>query len=239
MGNHLVIFIYLFVVVLVVSCSDDNKNETHDDVIGQTQGCKKSDYLQASKSEYILPYLVDESYPVVQGNCDLYSHKKSAVLNGHNVGDLRYAYDFGLPVDAKVIATRSGKVFNVIDKNPNYIANLSTTNFILIQHSDKTLARYIHLTQDGALVEIGDEVSQGDIIGISGSSGVSLPHLHFDVFEEDSITCTMGNESYNAAGGIMIEHGCKTIPITFRNSEPLDTPLLRSKSYRAMNVDAE
>ncbi|MBT8124518.1 MAG: M23 family metallopeptidase, partial [Gammaproteobacteria bacterium] len=154
-------------------------------------------------------------------------------------GDLRYAYDFGLPVYAKVVASKGGRVFNVIDKNPNYIASLSTVNFILIQHYDETIARYIHLTQDGALVEIGDEVNQGDIIGLSGSSGTSIPHLHFDVFEEDSISCTMGHESYDAAGGIMVEHGCKTIPITFRNSEPLDTPLLRSKSYRALDINVE
>ena len=40
----------------------------------------------------------------------------------------------------------------------------------------------MHLTQNGALVEIGQTVSRGDTIGLSGYTGLAgYPHLHFVV----------------------------------------------------------
>ena len=53
-------------------------------------------------------------------------------------------------------------------------------NKIVIKHDDGTFAQYMHLTQNGALVEIGEEISQGDLIGSSGNTGLAgFPHLHF------------------------------------------------------------
>jgi murein DD-endopeptidase MepM/ murein hydrolase activator NlpD len=55
-------------------------------------------------------------------------------------------------------------------------------NWVMVRHDDGTVARYIHLTQNGALVELGDRVVRGQAIGLSGNSGASTgPHLHFDV----------------------------------------------------------
>ncbi len=59
-------------------------------------------------------------------------------------------------------------------------------NLIFILHADGTIARYLHLQQGGAHVEVGDRVAAGALIGYSGNTGYSQsPHLHFDVFSVD------------------------------------------------------
>lgn len=61
----------------------------------------------------------------------------------------------------------------------------------ILDASEKRLI-YAHLRK--VLVNAGDEVCQGDIIGLSGCSGGSrIPHLHFEVRKFD--TCHSGEEN--------------------------------------------
>ncbi len=54
---------------------------------------------------------------------------------------------------------------------------------IIIQHEDGSRAGYWHLQHNGALVNVGDTVEQGQEIGLSGKTGLALfPHLHFLVW---------------------------------------------------------
>jgi murein DD-endopeptidase MepM/ murein hydrolase activator NlpD len=56
-------------------------------------------------------------------------------------------------------------------------------NYIVIQHADGTRAGYWHLQKDGALVNVGDTVRRGQVIGLSGKTGYAFqPHLHFIVW---------------------------------------------------------
>ena len=55
-------------------------------------------------------------------------------------------------------------------------------NAVVILHADNTVALYGHMTQNGVLVEPGEQVTQGDVLALSGNSGQSpVPHLHFQV----------------------------------------------------------
>ena len=57
-------------------------------------------------------------------------------------------------------------------------------NYVIIKHADSTFADYHHLKSGGARVKIGDEVTTGQPIGLSGHTGfASKPHLHFMVFQ--------------------------------------------------------
>ncbi|WP_419901400.1 M23 family metallopeptidase [Kiloniella sp.] len=45
-----------------------------------------------------------------------------------------------------------------------------------------SLNKYLHLKKNGVLVEIGERVERGQVIGLSGNTGYSTaPHLHFHV----------------------------------------------------------
>lgn len=130
-----------------------------------------------SKSPYILPYPVGESYRLMQGYC--YPE------GGHRN---QLAYDFETPVGTQVIAARSGLVVKVRSDLPDDGKQLESGqhNHIMIKHDDGTVAFYAHLQQDSILVKVGDHVSQGQPIAQSGNSGNTrgIPHLHFGVYQD-------------------------------------------------------
>ena len=60
-------------------------------------------------------------------------------------------------------------------------------NSIVINHNDNTRAGYWHLQYNGAVVNVGDTVKQGQLIGYSGKTGYSaFPHLHFIVWRSEA-----------------------------------------------------
>ena len=97
------------------------------------------------------------------------------------------AYDFVLPIGAQVIAARAGLVRQVTEGFPDDGSSdpSAEPNEVWIEHDDGTAALYNHLRQHSVVVEVGQRVAQGQLIGESGNSGFSggLPHLHFQVLE--------------------------------------------------------
>lgn len=97
-----------------------------------------------------------------------------------------YAIDWSMPVGTNVHAARGGIVaafrsdVETGGPDPRYKKDY---NYIVIRHDDGTYAEYLHLDKDGVKVALGDQVEQGDVIGLSGDTGyTSEPHLHFAVF---------------------------------------------------------
>lgn len=206
-----------------------------------TFGCFIEDYSDAATSEYILPYQVGMTFRVSQGNCGRYTHKIICTAGGLSCGDLRYAYDFFIQIGLVILAARGGTVVAVEDQFSNSTTQSLEENFVIIEHVDGTIGRYLHLSPNSLMVNLGDTVSQGDPIALAGDSGFTgsipnfaNPHLHFDVIEEDSNTCTTKQSTIDANGGVLDISGCKTFPVTFRNAQPLDTPLLETKFYTAL-----
>ncbi len=78
----------------------------------------------------------------------------------------------------------------ILDKNDgsfdrNCTFNGDTPNYIALQHDDGSVSWYLHM-KDGGLTSkgIGDSVSQGEFLGVIGSSGSStIPHSHFEVYD--------------------------------------------------------
>lgn len=55
-------------------------------------------------------------------------------------------------------------------------------NYVAISHGSGNTTLYAHMSS--RKVEVGQYVNQGDVIGITGSTGNSTgPHLHFEVTE--------------------------------------------------------
>lgn len=220
-------------IALISACSATTKSD--DIKIGPSHGCWLSDYTPAERSEYVLPYPVGKKYHVPQGNCGAYTHIRSGVFQGLNFGDMRYAYDFNMPIGSEIVASRGGEVINLDESHKYFGDNALKQNFLIIIHEDGTGAYYGHLAHEGVLVEVGDKVKQGDVIALSGMSGYSygIPHLHFAVTEKESKNCDATGFDQSDRKTIKLSE-CKTIPITFKNADPLDTPPVTGKYYEAV-----
>lgn len=60
--------------------------------------------------------------------------------------------------------------------------NVLEANLILIAQDDGMIASYYHLKKGSVVVNAGDHVSTGQLLGKAGSSGISsAPHLHFQL----------------------------------------------------------
>ncbi len=90
------------------------------------------------------------------------------------------AIDLGMEVGEPIRATGNGVVEEVETScsGPGWCRN-GAGNFISIAHADGRFSRYLHLTD--VLVEEGQIITVGDLIGTSGETGQSSsPHLHYD-----------------------------------------------------------
>lgn len=126
---------------------------------------------------YLLPWTGEVSYPVTQG----------WNTGSHNNNSTRYAYDFGLPNNTPVRASRAGTVaWRKTDVTQCYDVPGTLGNGVIINHSDGTATLYYHLAPppNGVIATTG-RVYQGALIGRSGNTGYVIPcpggyHLHFN-----------------------------------------------------------
>ena len=197
-------------------------------------GCFVEVYPDPATSPYVLPYQVGMSFLVNNGNCGRYiTHRPNCTAlnsNGQLVdcGDGRYAYDFAMPVGIAILAARGGRVI-FVENSVSNDTNNGNGNQVNILHADNTVAAYLHFTPNTILVSVGDVVSKGDVLGMSGSSGFtdppgeSNPHLHIIVYRPPFIDC-----------GITDASGCVSAPVTFSNANPPDIPLIQDEIYEAL-----
>jgi murein DD-endopeptidase MepM/ murein hydrolase activator NlpD len=55
-------------------------------------------------------------------------------------------------------------------------------NYVVVSHGTGNTTLYAHLSKRS--VKVGDAVAQGDVLGVTGSTGNSTgPHLHFEITE--------------------------------------------------------
>jgi len=125
---------------------------------------------------YALPYGDGHSYRVLQGYGSRFSHR------GHE----EYAVDFDMPTGSAVHAARSGVVARIEESNSKGCWEDDCgqyANFVVVLHPDGTTGEYYHLDHEGVLVEVGDTVTRGQKIALSGNTGhTTMPHLHFAVY---------------------------------------------------------
>jgi murein DD-endopeptidase MepM/ murein hydrolase activator NlpD len=138
--------------------------------VGDQNAAHDDDHL------YSLPYSSGRSYRVIQGFGSRFSHS----------GLEEFAVDFDMPAGTPVHAARAGVVARIEESHSRGCWEDGCgkyANFIIILHSDGTTGEYYHLQKDGALVNVGDRVAQGQKIGYSGNTGhTTMPHLHFAVY---------------------------------------------------------
>ena len=217
-ANSLVIV--LFSLLVVQSCATIR---THID-----ENCVAvfaSEYPLPQDSRFILPWQVGESYQLTQGNCTSESHSVSAKQH--------MAFDFKMPIGTTLVAVDAGRVFAVVEQFKDGTDDRADeTNFIGIEHKGGFLSWYAHLTLNGALVKVGDQVSQGDVIGSSGDTGNSAyPHLHFYVQQ-------LNSECHDAETKTADFALCPQVPVSFSNASPGHAVLEEWVSYTALPYSA-
>ncbi len=90
------------------------------------------------------------------------------------IGKRHTGMDFACPPGNPVYATGDGTVILVKHERGGY------GNHIEVDHGFGYVTRYAHLSRTD--VEVGQKVSRGDCLGLSGRSGrITGPHLHYEV----------------------------------------------------------
>jgi murein DD-endopeptidase MepM/ murein hydrolase activator NlpD len=128
-----------------------------------------------------------------------------------------------MPIGTPVVAARAGIVKTTRSDSPDDGQEYGAHNYVFIRHADGTVAFYAHLMQDGVLVEYGDEVEAGQLIGYSGNSGQTgnNPHLHFGVYldwppeEGRDVPVNFRNASgqLDAHGGLAVWRLFEALPV--------------------------
>lgn len=91
-------------------------------------------------------------------------------VNGRNSGRHR-GYDIAVPMGTEVVAPNNGKVV-FAEKLKAFGGTMA------LDHGQGIHTLYFHLSK--FMAEIGQNVSKGDVIALSGNSGISSgPHLHW------------------------------------------------------------
>lgn len=138
---------------------------------------KGGKFIDDSSYIYSLPFENKKKVFLIQAYDSKMSHK----------GEL--ALDFKVKKKTKICAAREGVVIAArsdSEKGGLKPENMSDGNHISIKHYDGSIAHYWHLIKDGVLVNVGDTVTKGQVIGLTGNTGYSaFPHLHFEVIGYD------------------------------------------------------
>lgn len=175
----------------------------YDWTVGDQDATHDDDYL------YTLPYEPGHRYRVLQGYGSRFSH----------TGLERYTVDFDMPEGTPVHAAREGVVARVVEEHDRGCWRDGCgqyANFIVVLHADGTTGEYYHLRKDGALVEPGEHVQRGQLIGLSGNTGhTTMPHLHFGVYRASSWGAT------------------QSVPVRFATAEGVVVTPRRGRGYIA------
>ena len=93
--------------------------------------------------------------------------------NGKSSTSLHYGNDYGVPTGTEVHSCAAGKV--VMAEN-----RISTGWSVVVEHLPGLYSLYYHMNE--LLVKEGDMVTQGQLVGKSGATGLATgPHLHWEV----------------------------------------------------------
>jgi len=103
-----------------------------------------------------------------------------------NYKSMKCCIDYAMPEGTPIVAIADGEIIDVekrFSKSYDTPKYAHRCNMVRIEHKDGKRSLYAHLQT--VAVEIGQEVKQGDEIGLSGQVGyATYPHLHFGLFDK-------------------------------------------------------
>lgn len=82
--------------------------------------------------------------------------------------------DYAAPQGTPVMASGDGRIRTASRTKPN-------GNFIVLQHGEQFVTKYLHLSRFARGIRSGSRVTQGQVIGYVGRTGYATgPHLHYE-----------------------------------------------------------
>lgn len=146
----------------------------YQDALSRSSQSNESSYLGGSGSGYLINpnpggHLTQEYGCTSYARCG----DPSGPYGGNIHNGLDIAADYGSSIKAAADGS-------VLDRGMESNSH-GWGNWIIIKHSNGLATLYAHLSS--FRVSVGQNVSQGDVIGLEGNTGNSTgPHLHFSVF---------------------------------------------------------
>lgn len=127
---------------------------------------------------YRLPFAVAYPVQIGQGYNGSFTH----------YGAHRFALDFLAPQGTPVYAARGGQVVWVVQgfsEGGHEERFKERANTVIVLHPDGSLGYYAHFQFQGVVVQPGQEIRPGSLLGYVGSTGYSSqPHLHFELIHD-------------------------------------------------------
>jgi murein DD-endopeptidase MepM/ murein hydrolase activator NlpD len=151
-------------------------------------GAAESDY-----GVHFIPFFVDHNPAFINQlqdyNCGTRTYDTAAGYNhkGTDISNFPFAWNKMDNNETVAVAAADGQIIfkqdGYFDRSCSW--NTTTTwNIVSVRHSDGTISHYGHLKLNSLTTKaVGEMVTQGEFLGVIGSSGVSTgPHLHFEIY---------------------------------------------------------
>jgi hypothetical protein len=171
--------------------------------------------IQVNSSRYAYDFCATDE----DGNL----HSKQVLKNEdyYTFGKPVYAPGDGVIVEAvqnirdNVIGEPAEHCLEDFIENPKLLAG----NYVVIDHGTGEYSMMGHFKQHSLKVQVGDKVSQGQILGLAGNSGASeIPHIHYqlqsgrDILSSEGLPCIF--KEYDIILGNTIKHITSGFPKT-------------------------
>ena len=149
---------------------DEEEERIQKEILKKTEELAAQMNWGASVGGYIWPVTSSRRLTSNYGNRNTGIKGASTNHKGVDIGGVGY--------NSNVLATKAGVVVT-----SSYASSYG--NYVVISHGTGNTTLYAHLSS--RKVKAGDKVTQGQVIGVTGSTGVSSgPHLHYEITEKGS-----------------------------------------------------
>lgn len=117
----------------------------------------------------------------------------------HKIRKMHYGLDFQADTGTPIAAAGDGKVIFAGKSSGGYGYQIE------VDHGFGYVTKYAHLKKGGIKVKKGQQVKRGEIIGLTGNTGLSKgPHLHYEIVKDgrkinpiDYFYADLSPEEYN------------------------------------------
>ncbi len=146
---------------------EDEEEAIQKEIIKKNAELAEQMKQQATVGGYIWPVTTSKRITSDYGGRNTGIAGASTNHKGVDIGGVYY--------NSKVLAAKDGVVIT-----SKYVSSYG--NYVVISHGNGNTTLYAHMSSRS--VKEGDKVKQGQVIGITGSTGISSgPHLHYEIVE--------------------------------------------------------